>query len=58
MTRCHRTLIRDLLTIDGFARPILLVNDQTPGPVITAEQGETMVVEVINGLVTQIGMHW
>lgn len=46
------------LTIDGFARPILLVNGVTPGPVLEATQGETFVVTVNNTLAVQIGMHW
>lgn len=44
--------------VDGFARPLLLVNGMTPGPAIEANQGETFAVTVINMLATQIGMHW
>jgi FtsP/CotA-like multicopper oxidase with cupredoxin domain len=43
---------------DGFARPILLVNGETPGSTIKATQGEAFAVTVNNMLAVQIGMHW
>jgi hypothetical protein len=46
------------LSTDGFARPLFLVNGNTPGPIIEANQGEQLVVTVNNMLAVQIGMHW
>jgi hypothetical protein len=46
------------LTVDGYHRPLFLVNGITPGPIIEAMQGETFVVTVNNMLAVQIGMHW
>lgn len=43
---------------DGFERSLLLVNGQTPGPLVEANQGETLAVNVVNELATQVGMHW
>lgn len=47
-----------LTVLDGYARSILTVNGRSPGPLITAEQGQTMIVTVVNDLPVQIGMHW
>jgi FtsP/CotA-like multicopper oxidase with cupredoxin domain len=34
------------------------INGEMPGPLLSATQGETFIVTVINKLPVTIGMHW
>ncbi|KAJ6791887.1 putative L-ascorbate oxidase [Iris pallida] len=44
---------------DCFQKLSITVNGQSPGPTIIAEQGDTVVVEVQNGLLTEnTAVHW
>ncbi|TNY20345.1 Cupredoxin [Rhodotorula diobovata] len=43
---------------DGFERPMLVVNGQFPGPLIEANNGDTIVVHVTNALDQPITLHW
>ncbi|KAL8129530.1 hypothetical protein V2J09_018685 [Rumex salicifolius] len=44
---------------DCFRRAVLTVNGQTPGPTIQAQEGDTVVVEVMNGMLTEnLAIHW
>jgi FtsP/CotA-like multicopper oxidase with cupredoxin domain len=43
---------------DGHGRPIFLMNGQSPGPLIEAEEGEEIEVFVDNQLATETTMHW
>ncbi|GAA5908699.1 hypothetical protein JCM5296_002680 [Sporobolomyces johnsonii] len=43
---------------DGFERTMLVVNDQFPGPLIEANEGDTIVVHVQNLLPQPVTIHW
>ena len=43
---------------DGHGRPVFAINGQTPGPLITAAEGEEVEVFVNNQLATETTMHW
>ncbi|KAI6699618.1 hypothetical protein NL676_013942 [Syzygium grande] len=44
---------------DGYKKLAITINGKTPGPAVLAQQGDTVVVEVTNGLVTQnLAIHW
>ncbi|KAI3578792.1 multicopper oxidase, partial [Fusarium oxysporum f. sp. albedinis] len=43
---------------DGHGRPVFAINGQTPGPLVTAEEGEEIEVFVDNQLATETTMHW
>ncbi|KAK4705860.1 hypothetical protein P7C70_g324, partial [Phenoliferia sp. Uapishka_3] len=43
---------------DGFTRPFFVVNGQLDGPLIEANQGDTLQVRVQNNLNTGITLHW
>ncbi|KAF9508511.1 multicopper oxidase, partial [Hydnum rufescens UP504] len=43
---------------DGFPRQMIVVNNQYPGPLIEANQGDTIIVNVKNDLDTGAGIHF
>ncbi|OAY72054.1 L-ascorbate oxidase [Ananas comosus] len=44
---------------DCYRKLAVTINGQTPGPTIVAEQGDTVVVEVKNSLLTEnVAVHW
>ncbi|BGP40987.1 hypothetical protein JCM10450v2_004993 [Rhodotorula kratochvilovae] len=43
---------------DGYHRSMLVVNGQYPGPLIEANNGDTIVVHVTNALDQPITLHW
>ncbi|XP_010531383.1 PREDICTED: L-ascorbate oxidase [Tarenaya hassleriana] len=44
---------------DCFEKLTITVNGQSPGPTITAQQGDTIVVELKNSLMTEnVAIHW
>ncbi|KAI6699643.1 hypothetical protein NL676_013967 [Syzygium grande] len=44
---------------DCYKKLAMTINGKTPGPAILAQQGDTVVVEVTNGLVTEnLAIHW
>lgn len=44
---------------DCYRKLAITINGMSPGPTITAEQGDTVVVEVTNGLLTEnLAIHW
>ncbi|KAK2174469.1 hypothetical protein NP493_799g00035 [Ridgeia piscesae] len=49
----------DVITLDGFTRDLIVVNDIFPGPTIEVMEGAQVVVRVINDLLTEgITLHW
>lgn len=47
------------LAPDGFSREMLVINGQYPGPAITANWGDTLVINVKNSLTNNgTGIHW
>lgn len=43
---------------DGFERKVYLVNGQHLGPLIEADQGDTLIVRVYNNLTVENTIHW
>jgi FtsP/CotA-like multicopper oxidase with cupredoxin domain len=43
---------------DGIYRPMILVNNQYPGPLIEANEGDTIVVHVQNKATNATAIHW
>lgn len=43
---------------DGIYRPMIVVNHQFPGPLIEANEGDTIVVHVDNQAVNATSIHW
>jgi FtsP/CotA-like multicopper oxidase with cupredoxin domain len=44
---------------DGFARPVMVVNGQIPGPTIVADWGDILEITVTSHLTTNgTGLHW
>ncbi|KAF8017583.1 hypothetical protein BT93_H2691 [Corymbia citriodora subsp. variegata] len=44
---------------DCYKKLVITINGRSPGPSILAQQGDTVVVEVTNGLVTEnLAIHW
>ena len=63
MTGVHRsydfTIARSTLAPDGVNRSVILVNGQFPGPLIEANWGDTITVNVHNALADEgTSLHW
>jgi FtsP/CotA-like multicopper oxidase with cupredoxin domain len=43
---------------DGIYRPMILVNNQFPGPLVEVNEGDTIVVHVENQAVNATAIHW
>ncbi|KAA1093210.1 laccase, multicopper oxidase, benzenediol:oxygen oxidorectuctase [Puccinia graminis f. sp. tritici] len=43
---------------DGFVRNVFVINNQFPGPLIEANEGDTIVVNVKNELNLPLSIHW
>ena len=44
---------------DCYKKLVITINGKTPGPTILAQQNDTVVVEVKNGLLTEnLAIHW
>ncbi|KAF6149208.1 hypothetical protein GIB67_026064 [Kingdonia uniflora] len=44
---------------DCFKKLVITINGKTPGPSILAQQGDTVIVELKNGLLTEnVAIHW
>ncbi|KAL9079891.1 MAG: hypothetical protein Q9159_007687 [Coniocarpon cinnabarinum] len=57
--REHSWTVREReLNPDGVFRPMILVNDQFPGPLIEANEGDTIVVHVSNQATNATAVHW
>jgi len=47
-----------IAALDGFLRPVLAINDQIPGPLIEANEGDRLEITVINQMNISLTMHW
>jgi hypothetical protein len=57
--REYKFTIRDHMhNPDGIYRPMILVNNQYPGPLIEANEGDTIVVHVQNQATNATAIHW
>ena len=58
-TRVYNWTIRNTeRNPDGVYRPMMLINDQFPGPLIECNEGDTIVVNVDNQAVNATSIHW
>lgn len=58
-TREYHWVITDIVANpDGVFRPMVVINDQFPGPMITCNEGDTIVVNVINMATNATSIHW
>lgn len=58
LRRYNFTVTSQWSAADGHGRPVFAINGQTPGPLITAAEGEEIEVFVDNQLATETTMHW
>ncbi|KAF2436781.1 hypothetical protein EJ08DRAFT_2725 [Tothia fuscella] len=59
MTRNFHWVIEDAIrNPDGVYRPMVLVNQQFPGPLIECNEGDTIIVEVENKATNATSIHW
>ncbi|KAK5171902.1 uncharacterized protein LTR77_003539 [Saxophila tyrrhenica] len=57
--REYNWIVRDHMhSPNGILRPMILVNSQFPGPMIEANEGDTIVVHVHNEAVNATSIHW
>lgn len=58
--RLNKIFARKLLisNADGHGRPTFLINGDTPGPVLTVDEGETLEAFVDNQLPIETTIHW
>merc|ERR1712000_571481 len=52
------TLSTGIRSPDGFAREVYLINNQQPGPLIEAEEGDDLEIFVQNDLPVEATIHW
>jgi FtsP/CotA-like multicopper oxidase with cupredoxin domain len=58
LRRYNFTITSQWSAADGHGRPVFAINGRTPGPLITAAEGEEVEVFVDNQLATETTMHW
>ncbi|KAF0644268.1 hypothetical protein FPSE5266_12191 [Fusarium pseudograminearum] len=58
LRRYNFTITSQWSAADGHGRPVFAINGQTPGPLITASEGEEVEVFLSNQLATETTMHW
>ncbi|KAM0228425.1 hypothetical protein ACHAPO_010757 [Fusarium lateritium] len=58
LRRYNFTITSQWSAADGHGRPVFAINGQTPGPLITATEGEEVEIFVNNQLATETTMHW
>ncbi|ORY68701.1 multicopper oxidase [Pseudomassariella vexata] len=46
------------MALDGVSRPVVAINGSIPGPTITADWGDTVVVHVSNSATNGTSIHW
>ncbi|KAH8727984.1 multicopper oxidase-domain-containing protein [Phaeosphaeriaceae sp. PMI808] len=55
----HLEITNETMSPDGFARPVMVVNGQIPGPTLVADWGDTLEITVTNHLTANgTGIHW
>lgn len=56
--RYNFTITLQWNSMDGHGRPVFMMNGQSPGPLIEAEEGDEIEVFVDNQLAAETTMHW
>ncbi|MBW0529895.1 hypothetical protein O181_069610, partial [Austropuccinia psidii MF-1] len=44
--------------LDGFSKPVLAINNQIPGPLIEANEGDCLEIKVTNHMTVGVTLHW
>lgn len=58
-TREYRfTITNETSAPDGFTRNVLVINSQIPGPLIEANEGDTLNIHVENKMSGSVSIHW
>jgi Multicopper oxidase len=58
-TRYYHFTVSDMVVNpDGVYRPMILINDQFPGPLIECNDGDRLVIDVENRSVNATAFHW
>ncbi|MBW0486398.1 hypothetical protein O181_026113 [Austropuccinia psidii MF-1] len=52
------TVTETTASLDGFLRPVLAINNQIPGPLIEANEGDCLEIRVINYMAIGLTIHW
>lgn len=56
--RYNFTITNKWDTGDGHGRPVFAINNETPGPLIVADEGDEIEVFLDNQLAFETTMHW
>lgn len=54
----HWTIVNAELNPDGIYRPMILINNQFPGPLVECNEGDTILVHVENKAVNSTALHF
>ncbi len=54
----NMTLEWKTLAPDGFRRPTIVINGQTPGPTLRCSVGDRLIVHVENKIDQPVSIHW
>lgn len=54
----HWTITDITANPDGVFRPLMVINGQFPGPMIVCNDGDTIVVDVVNNAKNATAIHW
>lgn len=54
----HWTITDITANPDGVFRPLMVINGQFPGPMIVCNEGDTIVVDVVNNANNATAIHW
>ncbi|KAG0147500.1 hypothetical protein CROQUDRAFT_61647 [Cronartium quercuum f. sp. fusiforme G11] len=54
----HFEITNRTAAMDGYQRPVLVINGQFPGPLIEANDGDTLKITVNNQINLPVSIHW
>jgi len=59
VVKYHLDITDEVMSPDGFEKPVMVVNGQFPGPTLVADWGDTLEITVTSHLTTNgTGLHW
>ncbi|UNI14665.1 hypothetical protein JDV02_001269 [Purpureocillium takamizusanense] len=54
----HWTILDASLNPDGVFRPMMLINNQFPGPLVECNDGDTLIINIVNKAVNATSIHF
>ncbi|QDS68826.1 hypothetical protein FKW77_006493 [Venturia effusa] len=54
----HWTITDKIINPDGVYRPMILINEQFPGPLIRVNEGDRIIVHIDNQAINATSFHW